>query len=77
MIPLVQPDEIEAVRKLARYPGAVFVRTPNGCAYEANVEVSDTSSSSKNLMAVSFDATQVGLTKEFMLPIPFELEEEE
>ena len=77
VIPLVQPDEIEAVRKLARYPGAVFVRTPNGCAYEANVEVSDMSSSNKNLMAVSFDATQVGLTREFMLPIPFELEEEE
>ena len=76
VILLDQADEIDAVRKLARYPGAVFVRTPNGCAYEANVEVSDMSSSSKNLMAVSFDATQVGLTSEFMLPIPFELEEE-
>lgn len=76
VILLDQVDEIDAVRKLARYPGAVFVRTPNGCAYEANVEVSDMSSSSKNLMAVSFDATQVGLTSEFMLPIPFELEEE-
>lgn len=77
VIPLAQPDEIEAVRKLARYPGAVFVRTPNGCAYEANVEVTDMSSSNKKIVAVSFDATQVGLTKEFMLPIPFELEEEE
>ena len=77
VIPLVQPDEIEAVRKLARYPGAVFVRTPNGCAYEANVEVTDMSSSNKKIVAVSFDATQVGLTSEFMLPIPFELEEEE
>lgn len=77
VIPLAQPDEIDAVRKLARYPGAVFVRTPNGCAYEANVEVTDMSSSNKKIVAVSFDATQVGLTSEFMLPIPFELEEEE
>ena len=77
VVPLYQDMEIEAVRKLARYPGAVFVRTPNGCAYEANVEVTDMSSSNKKIVAVSFDATQVGLTREFMLPIPFELEEEE
>ena len=75
VVPLYQDMEIEAVRKLARYPGAIFVRTPNGCAYEANVQVSDMSSSNKKLVAVSFDATQVGLTREFMLPIPFELEE--
>jgi hypothetical protein len=76
VVPLYQDREIEAVRRLARYPGAVFVRTPNGCAYEADVQVSDMSSSNKKLVAVSFDATQVGLTREFMLPIPFELEEE-
>ena len=76
VVPIVQPDEIAAVRRLARYPGAVFVRTPNGCAYEADVQVSDMSSSHKNLVAAAFEATQVGLTSEFMLPIPFEMEEE-
>lgn len=34
-------DEIAALRAMARYAGAVYVRTPDGHAYAADVQVSD------------------------------------
>lgn len=76
-IPLVQSFEIEAVRRLARYAGAVFVRTPNGGAFEADVEITNLSASNKHIANSAIDATEIGLTAEFMLPTPFELEEGE
>lgn len=76
-IPLVQSFEIEAVRQLARYAGAVFVRTPNGGAFEADVQITNLSASNKHIANIAIDATEIGLTSEFMLPTPFELEEGE
>ena len=75
VIILKQAREIELTRNLARYPGAVFVRTPNGNAYAADVQVSNMDSENKHITAVAIDATEVGLTQEFMLPIPEEEEE--
>ena len=77
VIKLDQKLEIDMARALARYAGAVFVRTPEGTAYEADVQVSDMSANNKHLMAIAIDVQETGLTKEFALPTPFDLEEEE
>ena len=71
VIRLIQQDEIDLVRQLARYSGPVFVRTPDGCAYEADVQVTDLSTKNKAVMSIAIDATEIGLTQEFLLPIPF------
>lgn len=75
IIKIVQPRDIERARALARYAGAVFVRLPNGSAFEADVQVTDLSIKNEAVVAVAFDATEIGLTSEFMLPTPFRLEE--
>lgn len=75
IIKIVQPRDIERARMLARYAGAVFVRLPNGSAFEADVQVTDLSIKNKAVTAVAFDATEIGLTQEFSLPTPFRLEE--
>ena len=77
VIALESQDDIERARALARHPGAVFVRTPNGSAYEADVQISDMSQEHSKIMAIAIDATEIGLTQEFMLPIPNEKEDEE
>ena len=76
MIRLTQGQDIIDVRQLARYSGPVFVRTPDGSAYEADVQVTDLSVKGA-LTAIAIDATEVGLTDEFILPAPFVLEEGE
>lgn len=76
LIYLTQQDEIESARELARYPGAVFVRLPDGSAYEADVQVSDLSSDG-TLTKIAIDATEIGLTEEFVLPSPYTFEDEE
>lgn len=73
VIKLIQPTEIEMARKLARYTGAVFVRLPNGTAYEADVQVSDMSVKNEAVTAIAIDATEIGLTDEFSLPTPYTL----
>ena len=72
VVVLKQQREIELARSLARYPGAVFVRTPNGAAYEADVQVSQMAAENKYITAIAIDATEVGMTQEFMLPSPVE-----
>ena len=70
IIKIVQPNEIELSRRLARYAGPVFVRLPNGSAFEADVQVTDMSVKNKAVIAIALDATEVDLTDEYMLPIP-------
>lgn len=70
VIRLDQQDEIMSARALAHYAGAVFVRTPDGSAYEADVQVSDLSTDGGPLTQIAVDATEIGLTQEFELPIP-------
>lgn len=75
IIKLMQPEEINLARQLARYAGAVFVRTSNGSAFVADVQVTDMSVKNQAVTAIAIDATEVGMTEEFMLPSPFEQEE--
>ena len=72
VIRLNNQEDIIRARSLARYTGAVFVRTPDGSAYEANVNVSDMSTEGK-VTAIAIDATEIGLTDEFILPTPFSM----
>lgn len=74
IIRLIQPEEINLARALARYAGAVFVRTANGSAFTADVQVSDLSVKNEAVTAIAVDATEVGMTEEFMLVSPFEQE---
>lgn len=75
VIRLRQQEDIIKARQLARYTGPVFVRTPDGSAYEADVQVSDMSTEGA-LTAIAIDATEIALTDEFRLPTPFEEQEE-
>lgn len=75
-IKIIQQDDIDLTRKLARYAGAVFVRTREGTAFEADVQITDLSTKNKAIMSIAIDATEIELTDEFMLPIPFNLENE-
>lgn len=77
IIKLLQPEEINLARQLARYAGAVFVRTANGSAFTADVQITDMSVKNEAVTAIAIDATEVEMTEEFMLPTPFEIEEEE
>ena len=56
------------VRQLATYAGPVFVRVPNGCSYQANVDVGGLDESYQSgAVSASFSATQVALTDAFMV----------
>ena len=75
VIRLTMQDEITAARMLARYSGPVFVRTSDGSAYEADVQVADMSTDGQ-MTAIAIDATEIGLTDEFTLLTPYIHEEE-
>lgn len=77
LVKLMQQEDVERARELARYTGPVFVRTPEGTAYEADVQITDMSADNKTMMTMAADVTEVGLTQEFILPIPYVLEDEE
>ena len=76
LIWIEQQDVIDKTRELARYAGPVYVRTPEGTAYEADVQVTDMSGTDNIIMAVAIDATEVDVTAEFLLPTPYRKEEE-
>ena len=69
MVRLLSQQSIELLRQLARYPGNVFVRLPDGCAYEAVVEIDDISTSGV-ISTFSITTTEAATTQAFMLPIP-------
>ena len=75
VIRLVNQSDIWAARQLAQYPGAAFVRTPDGSAYEADVQITDMSVNGP-LESIAIDAIEIGLTQEFLLPTPTENIEE-
>lgn len=71
---LLSQEEIDKCRELARYPGTVFVRTPDGSAYEADVQVSGMDTDGP-VQTVSIGTTEVTATAAYALPVP-EAEEE-
>ena len=78
LIRIMEWEEARTVRELASYAGPVFVRTPDGCAYQANVTVSSIGGARKDAaLAVQLDATEVALTDEYRALLPDRDEEEE
>ena len=69
LVRLKSQETIELVRALARYAGNVFVRLPDGCAYEACVEIDDISTTGV-ISSFSIATTEAATTQAFMLPIP-------
>lgn len=67
IIRLLNQRTVALVRDLARYAGTAFVRTPDGSAYEAVVQVTDMSTTGA-ITAVTLDAQEVRLTDAHMLP---------
>ena len=60
------PELKEGIRALAQHAGPVFVRTPNGCAFTANVNVSGFPDDYDSLVSnVSFDAEEIDLVPAF------------
>lgn len=68
-------DDVERARALANYSGAMFVRTPDGSAYEADVQVSDMNTDGV-LLNLSLSTNRVAETAAYMLP-PIAEEEEQ
>lgn len=75
-IKLIQQTDIDDTRQLARYTGPAFVRTREGTAFEADVQITNLSSQNPQVMSIAIDATEIDLTDEFMLPTPYEIVEE-
>ena len=64
LIRVKDADTVRRVRALAQYVGPCFVRLPNGCAYEADVQVNDMSETRMGGMGidVSINATEISPT---------------
>lgn len=59
---VIDGEVAEAVRDLARHAGSCFVRFPDGCAYEADVQVGGIEqSATSGYVRVSMDITEVEL----------------
>lgn len=72
---LTDADTIAAVLDLAHHVGPAFVRTPTGAAYEADVQV-ESVTPTRELAAVSINATEVRLTEAYRLP-PYNVVEDD
>lgn len=60
LVRLTTREEIDLVRELAQYTGPVYVRQHNGCAFPANVEVSQIQEQHTSLVLnVSFDVQRI------------------
>lgn len=70
LVRLDSQDLVDACRALGRYQGTVFVRTPDGSAYEADVQIDDMSTPGI-LQAVSITATELTPSSLYMLPNPY------
>lgn len=76
IIKVREESQAVLVRELARYSGPCYVRTSDGCAYAANVQVNDFGREANSFaISVSLNATEVGLTQEFMATVAPEEEE--
>lgn len=60
-------DEARLLRELGRYSGPCFVRSHDGCAYEADVQVDNMELQyNADAVPVSLRIQEIGLTEEFM-----------
>lgn len=67
VIKVTRAEDIDAARALGHYTGAVFVRTPDGQAYPADVQVNSIQSSNDYVAAVAFNATEIDMVEAFMV----------
>lgn len=70
-IPVDDPETARALHALALHAGPCFVRTPDGCAYEADVQLTPIRREGAGIASVSLDATEVALTEEYMAVSPY------
>ena len=67
LIKIFDRARLDTVRELAHYAGPCFVRTPEGCAFMADVEVNSIGTSYDSLaLGISISVTEVELTSEYM-----------
>lgn len=66
LVQLWQQESVDSVKALARYTGAAFVRTPDGSAYTADVQVTDVTPDGNRLTTVAISATEIDLVESFM-----------
>lgn len=65
---LSDPETIERVIEMGRYPGPIFVRLPNGSAYTANVTVSSVADTfNTQVMNVSLKANEIGMVDQYRI----------
>lgn len=76
LVRLMSQQDVLLARSLARYAGNVFVRLPDGTAYEACVELDDMSTTGA-FEAISISTTEAATTAAYMLPIPTAAESEQ
>ena len=68
MVRLDNFEDQAMVRELANHDGPVLVRTPNGCAYAANVNVSGLPNDYDKLIStVQFEAEEIDMVPEFTI----------
>ena len=67
LVRLSSQEQVSAARQLARYPGSVFVRTPDGSAFEADVQITDMSTNYP-LETFSISVTEVSPSGLYDLP---------
>lgn len=65
---IADPQTVAALYDMAQTAGPVFVRTPAGAAFEADVQMRDAAVDSAGVLSCSLSVTECGLTGEFMLP---------
>lgn len=63
-------EKLRLCRELASYAGPVFVRTPYGGAYCANVDVSINEDYDATVASVSFEAKEIAIADEYRAYIP-------
>lgn len=69
VIRLANADQIAKMREMAQHAGPMFVRMPDGCAFEADVQVNQIENHYNDpVLAVSLSITQIDLTKDFGHP---------
>lgn len=70
-------DKDAAVRALGQYKGACFVRTSDGSAFCADVQVGHSTSVGSAGVVVQLNVTEIDLTADYMATIPVTEEQEE
>lgn len=66
LIKIYERERLDAVRALAHYAGACYIRTAEGCAFTANVNVNSIGTDFKSLAyGVSLDVTEVEMADEY------------